>query len=107
MTDINDLTPEEIAVQIVDSHEFLWLFCGDEKWAQAHISAIRPAFDAYLKAKKGLKEDMDKYRVIENEYHNRYSVQNETGLEVARFSQFLSNAKQLAEDFCKDLNKEK
>ncbi len=45
------LTPEEIAMRVMESESMLWLMCGgDEKWIHSHLDAIKPAWDAWIEA---------------------------------------------------------
>lgn len=45
------MTPEEIAMEIMESEDMMWLMCGgDSMWIPTHLSALRPAWDAYIEA---------------------------------------------------------
>ncbi len=43
-------SPEQLAVMIVSSESFMWLFSGSDNWTQTHINALRQGYDAYIKA---------------------------------------------------------
>lgn len=45
------MTPEEIAVEVMESEPMMWLMCGgDPAWIPAHLNALKPAWDAYVEA---------------------------------------------------------
>ncbi len=42
---------EAIAQEILASEDFMWLMVGaDDAWTDSHISALRPAWRAYIEA---------------------------------------------------------
>ncbi len=45
------MRPEAIAQEILASEDFMWLMVGaDDAWVNSHISALRPAWRAYIEA---------------------------------------------------------
>lgn len=51
MTESDNFTPEEIAVEIMRSESMMWLMVGgDEKWIPSHLRSLREGWDLYVEA---------------------------------------------------------